>query len=275
MYIKIASIISKSHLLHLKTCCSSIISVVRRLAFVIQSRIIKLYPNKNNNMKKVTLIMIVLMTFLAIACKKDGDNISLKNNDINISEYIVVGETFWGYDVNKTPPYIIEFATNGKANIYTLEAQITTEYETKGNRIILANIGYIDVEDGLTKNTLAGIDVDLKDGKLIKLQQLENKTYPKGQRMIWKFDGTSTNTNIVKDYQIIVSGNKIIEKYLRNTLYNDLWGQVTNEYTFTKLLGNGGYYNKDGRKIIFYIDPIQNNLIYWDYASYSYVYYKY
>lgn len=216
------------------------------------------------------------MAFLSCSKKdidKEENDVDDNISNFNITDYIIVGETFWGNDVKNTPPYIMEFKSNGKVFIYTLNDKGESTYSVKGNRITLDDIGYIDIENGqISEWLLVG---NLQQGKLTKLKALENKNYPQGDVMRWNLNGPPAGySNTIKNFSITISDNKIIAKYNRNTFYNNLWVNETREWPYTKLSGCGGV-SYGNTNLLFYVNPENGKIVFWSNFPNEYCFYKY
>ena len=228
---------------------------------------------------KTKIIFILFLSFFLYSCSKKED--SPKPGDENtagenfkIADYMIVGETFWGNSISNTPPYIITFGGDDRADIYTLDGKSETSYEVSGNRILLTDIGYIDIANGeVSDMVLAG--ANLKKGKLIKLATLEDKAYPTGEYMVWSTDGSAVRSNWVKDYKITIAGNTITETWMQKAVSaEDEWFPVTKNHSYTKLTGSGGVGYNDP-KLLFYINPDNGKMVCWFFTPGHYHYYQY
>lgn len=227
-------------------------------------------------MKKQFFLLPALLMLIAafFSCSKKSKDVEEDGNSLKITDYMIVGETFWGNNINNTPPYIMEFNTNGKVAIYTLGNKAETGYEVSGNRITLADMGYIDIENGQVSNMiLAG--ANLKKGRLMKNTELEHKAYPRGQLMRWQTDGSATVSTSPKDLEIGISAasSEIVKKWTYNTGYQNMWLTATNKIPYIKLSGSAGA--SASYSDIFYVNPGDGKLVYWFLLGGNPCFYKY
>jgi len=221
-------------------------------------------------MKKLIIVLAIALAGVTSCKKKDAANDGEGAKNFKISDYVIVGDTFWGNNLNVTPPYIMTFREDGKVIWYRPDGKGETTYEVEGNRIFLESVGYIDIENGQVSNMmLAG--PNLNKGKLIKRATEKSylqKTFSGGQRKIWKADGTDRAEADAGAVTITFEGDKIVARYMYAGNV-----PVKDESTYTPIFNDGGFV---ADKALFYVDQINGKLTYWRYSGGDYyVYYKY
>lgn len=230
-------------------------------------------------MKHILSTLVILLTLATcVSCKKNKEDVVAPGGEnFKIADYLVVGETWWGNSVNNTPPYIIDFMTGGKVIIYRLGERVETTYQVNGNRITLADMGYIDIENGQVFMLLSGGGANLKAGKLLKKNNtsLVGKRFTNGKYWIWKSTEPAYYSASIYNCEVEIGSTKIREKYMMDAVITQY--PVTQESGYTPISANAGFKEDKtaNSHFLFFENPADGKLVIWFYNGAGYRFYKF